>query len=110
MTGRGQPSQWEPTGEQPALLTPLSLPFFSILVGIFVGLVALVEFGVVSYTYTRVGLRPRPALWLLFASLLGSYFNIPVARLPGEQILTNQTVNFSGVDYAVPAVVAWPAP
>jgi uncharacterized membrane protein len=87
---------------------PLSLPFFSILVGIFVGLVALVEFGVLSYTYTRIGLRPRPALWQLFASLLGSYFNIPVARLPGEQILTTQAVNFFGVDYAVPAVVDWP--
>lgn len=87
---------------------PLTPHFFLILVGIFLALVALMEFGVLNYAYANIGLRPRTALLLLFASLIGSYFNIEVAALPGEQILTRQEVMFFGVGYAVPVVVDWP--
>lgn len=100
------------SSETPALSNlhylPLSLTFFSILVGIFLALVALIEFGILSYTYRSIGLRSRPALVVLLASLIGSYFNIPVARLPGQQVLTHQVIDFFGVGYAVPAVVDWP--
>jgi uncharacterized membrane protein len=87
---------------------PLSLPFFSILVGIFAGLVLLIEVGILRYAYLRIGIGPRAALVLLFGSLFGSYFNIAVAQLPGRQLLTGQAVTFFGVPYAVPVVVDWP--
>ena len=87
---------------------PLTPHFFLILVGIFLALVALMEFGVLNYVYANIGLPPRTALLLLFASLIGSYFNIEVATLPGEQILAQQEVMFFGVGYAVPVVVDWP--
>ena len=45
---------------------------------------------------------------LLLASLLGSYFNIPVVDLPGQQILAHREVDFFGMRYAVPVVVNWP--
>lgn len=87
---------------------PLTLPFFSILVGIFLGLVALIEIGVLRYAYLHIGIGPRAAMLLLFVSLLGSYFNIPVAELPGQQIFSRQEITYYGMRYAVPVVVDWP--
>src|SRR5260221_13500830 len=48
------------------------------------------------------------ALLLLFGSLVGSYFNIPVAQLPGEQIVAAREVAGFGMHYVVPVVVEWP--
>jgi uncharacterized membrane protein len=87
---------------------PLSLPFFSILVGIFVGLVVLIEVGLLRYAYMRIGVGPRAALLLLLGLLFGSYFNIPVAELPGQQVLVGHGVTFYGIRYSVPVVVDWP--
>jgi len=42
------------------------------------------------------------------ASLIGSYFNIPVAVLPAKQVMSDQVVNFFGMQYAVPVVENWP--
>ena len=47
-------------------------------------------------------------MWLLIGSLIGSYFNIPVAVLPAQQVMSDQTVNFFGMQYAVPVVENWP--
>ena len=87
---------------------PLSLMFFAILAGIFVALATLIEIGVLRYAYTRLGIRPRTAMRLLLASLVGSYFNIPVARLPGGHMFTGHEVTFYGVPYTVPVLVNWP--
>jgi uncharacterized membrane protein len=87
---------------------PLSPHFFSILVGIFVVLVAMIEFGLLNYAYSRIGLGPRSALLLLLASLIGSYFNVPIASLPGQQVFVGQEVTFFGITYPVPVVVDWP--
>src|SRR5260221_10992985 len=48
------------------------------------------------------------ALLLLFGSLVGSYFNIPVAQLPGEEIVAAREVPGFGMTYVVPVVVEWP--
>jgi uncharacterized membrane protein len=82
--------------------------FFAILAGIFLALATLIEIGVLRYAYTRLGVRPRTAMRLLLASLVGSYFNIPVARLPGGHMFAGHEVTFYGVPYTVPLVVNWP--
>jgi uncharacterized membrane protein len=87
---------------------PLSLMFFAILAGIFVAVATLIEIGVLRYAYTRLGIRPHTAMRLLLASLVGSYFNIPVARLPGGHMFTGHEVTFYGVPYTVPVVANWP--
>jgi uncharacterized membrane protein len=87
---------------------PLSPAFFSILVGLFILLVALIQVGVLRYAYMRLGVSSRVALFLLLASLIGSYLNIPVAQLPEQQILSGQEINFFGMRYSVPVVVDWP--
>jgi uncharacterized membrane protein len=87
---------------------PLSPPFFSILVGIFVVLLVLVQLGVLRYAYTRLGLSSRAALLLLLGSLIGSYFNIPVAEFADQKILSGQEIDFFGMRYVVPVVAEWP--
>jgi uncharacterized membrane protein len=87
---------------------PLTPTFFSILVGVLVALVVLIQLGVLRYAYTRVGVSPRAALLLLLGSLLGSYVNIPVAALPEQQIMSGREITYFGMHYVVPVVVDWP--
>jgi uncharacterized membrane protein len=87
---------------------PLATPFFFILVGLFVILLVLIQLGVLRYAYMRLGVSPRGALVLLFASLLGSYFNIPLVELPEQQTLSGHEIEFFGMRYAMPVVVQWP--
>jgi hypothetical protein len=43
------------TGQSPMQYLPLSLPFFSILVGLFLLVVALIQVGILRYAYMRLG-------------------------------------------------------
>jgi uncharacterized membrane protein len=87
---------------------PLTPEFFSILVGLFLVLLVLIQLGALRYAYMRLGMSSGAALLLLFASLIGSYFNIPVAELPGQRVLSGQVVDFFGMRYVVPVVEDWP--
>jgi uncharacterized membrane protein len=87
---------------------PLSLPFFSMLVAALAVLFIFIQLGILRYAYMRIGISPGGALLLLLGSLIGSYFNIPVAQLPGQQILSGQIVDYFGMRYVVPQVVDWP--
>ncbi|MGA7807929.1 DUF1614 domain-containing protein [Bradyrhizobium sp.] len=87
---------------------PLTPGFFSILVVLFVGLIILVQLRILRYAYMRLGVGPGTALLLLFGSLIGSYFNIPITVLPGHPVRTHEFVDFYGMHYAVPLVTSWP--
>jgi len=87
---------------------PLTLPFFSILATLFLLVVVLLELGALRSTYMRIGLSSRGAMLVLLASLVGSYFNIPVAELPGRQIMNGAQISYFGMRYVVPVVVNWP--
>jgi uncharacterized membrane protein len=87
---------------------PLTPPFFSLLVGVFIVLIVLVQLGALRYAYMRIGLSPAAAVILLLGSLVGSYFNIPIVELPAQQVLSGQEVVYYGMRYAIPVVVQWP--
>ena len=61
---------------------PLALPHFSLLVVIFLVLVAWIEVRALRLAYMQIGFGPHAALLLLLASLGGSYLNIPVPSCP----------------------------
>jgi len=84
---------------------PLAPGFFIILVGFFFLVLILRS---VRYAYESLGISSRAAIFLLFGSLVGSIFNIPIAELPPEQIMSDQVVDFFGMRYAVPVVSHWP--
>ena len=87
---------------------PMTPGLFSILVVLFAGLVILVQLRILRYAYMRLGIGPGAALLLLFGSLIGSYFNIPIAVLPETHVRSNEVVDFFGMRYIVPTVVQWP--
>jgi len=84
---------------------PLAPGFFSILVGLLlVLLVAMLVFRALRQAYLSLGLTPASAMLLLFGSLVGSYFNIPVAVLPEQQLESDKVIDFFGVQYNIPLV------
>jgi uncharacterized membrane protein len=87
---------------------PMTPGLFSILVILFAGLIILVQLRILRYAYMRLGVGPGAALLLLFGSLIGSYFNIPITVLPGQQMQSGQIIDFYGMRYVVPLVTAWP--
>ena len=87
---------------------PLTPVLFSILVFLFIGLVILIQLRILRYAYMRLGVSPGAALMLLFGSLIGSYFNIPITVLPGQTVQSGQIVDYFGMQYVVPYVVSSP--
>ncbi len=87
---------------------PLTPGLFSILVVLFAGLVILIQLRILRYAYMRLGVGPGFALLLLFGSLIGSYFNIPITVLPGHPVRSGEIVDFFGMRYVVPLVLAYP--
>jgi uncharacterized membrane protein len=77
---------------------PLSPAFFIILVGFFI-LVLLLRS--IRFAYESLGVSSRTAMWLLFGSLIGSIFNIPIAELPPEHMSSERIVDYYGMLYAV---------
>jgi uncharacterized membrane protein len=87
---------------------PLTLPFVLGLVVLLGFLIALIEIGLLEYAYAKMGVNRRYVFVVLLLSLLGSYINIPVAQLPGEQVLTGREVTYFGMRYVIPMVEKWP--
>jgi uncharacterized membrane protein len=87
---------------------PVGLPLFSMLVGLVVVLVVLIQLRVLHYAYMNLGVSSGAALLLLIGSLVGSYFNIPVAQLSVRHEVSVGAVEAFGEIYPVPLVVDWP--
>jgi uncharacterized membrane protein len=83
---------------------PMTPGFFSILIGFFLIVLVLRS---VRYAYESLGISSSAAMWLLFFSLVGSIFNIPIADLPPEQVMSDHVVDFFGMRYEVPIVSHW---
>jgi uncharacterized membrane protein len=85
---------------------PLTPGLFSILVFLAIALIILIQLRILRYAYMRLGVGPGAALLLLFGSLIGSYFNIPITILPGAPVRSGEIIEFYGMRYVVPLVVA----
>src|ERR1700722_3978490 len=56
-------------------------------------LVAMVQVGVFSYVFARLGIAPGVALLLLLGSLIGSAVNVPVARFRNRLVEVRGTMS-----------------
>ena len=83
---------------------PLAPSFFAILVGFFLIVLVLRS---VRYAYESLGVSSNTAIFLLLATLIGSFFNIPIAELAPERAMSHHHVDFFGMRYAVPGVSHW---
>jgi uncharacterized membrane protein len=87
---------------------PLAPGLFTLLALLFGVLIILIQLRILRYAYMKLGIGPGMALLLLFGSLIGSYFNIPLTVLPGHPVRAGEIVDFYGMRYVVPLVTAWP--
>jgi uncharacterized membrane protein len=87
---------------------PLGVGVATLFLAILVGLLLLIQIGLLGRAYSALGLDPRVATLVLFGSLLGSYVNLPLVRLPGERVVSRQVVELFGVPFLAPVAVDWP--
>jgi uncharacterized membrane protein len=87
---------------------PLSPSFLLLFVALLGALVILVLLHVLRYAYVAMGIAPQYVFLVLFASLIGSYVNIPILAFPGERVLEAQQIDFFGMRYVIPIVRDWP--
>jgi uncharacterized membrane protein len=87
---------------------PIALPLFALLAGALALLLILVQIRVLRYAYLRLGVSSGAAFFLLFASLFGSYVNIPIAALGQDTKVTEREVTYFGMRYIVPVMVGSP--
>jgi uncharacterized membrane protein len=82
---------------------PLTPGFFAILVVIFLAALVLIV-STLRYAYLSLGVSSGTAMLLLFGSLIGSYFNIPIFHLPPEHMISDEVRGYFGMYYIVPRV------
>jgi len=87
---------------------PLGVGLAGLFVVILLGLVFLIEIGLLGRAYSALGLNPRVATLVLFGSLLGSYINLPLVRLPEERVVSREVVEVFGIPFLAPVEVDWP--
>lgn len=87
---------------------PLSPGPFALLLVALAALASLIYSGWLPDAYRRLGVSVGIAVWLLLASLLGSYINIPLAHFPDEAVLVHRDVDNLGIPFVMPAVIDWP--
>jgi uncharacterized membrane protein len=83
---------------------PITFAAMLFLILLFIFLIVLIEVRVLSYAYTLMGINRRYVFLLLFASLMGTYFNIPVYQLSGEQVISDAHIDYFGMRYVIPMV------
>jgi uncharacterized membrane protein len=87
---------------------PLAYPFLVLLLALLALVFVFIEVGVLGYAYRRIGIDRRHIMGLLLLSFLGSYVNLPIAKLPPEQVRSDEIATFFGMRYVIPRVQEWP--
>jgi uncharacterized membrane protein len=87
---------------------PLSIGVAGLFFAIVVALAILIQVGLIRRVSSALGLDPFVALIILFASLLGSYINLPLVQLPEERVVSREMVEIMGVPFLAPIAVDWP--
>lgn len=81
-------------------------PLYTLAFVLLLGMAVLfLRYYLIGHAYERLGLSRRAALIILFAALLGSGINIPVAQLPAQRVVDPRIIHFFGMQYVIPSVV-----
>jgi uncharacterized membrane protein len=87
---------------------PMAFLFYFVVFFVIFSTLVLIEIGMLNYAAERLGIDRRHIASLLMLCFLGSYVNIPVAQLPGEEVQTTQVVSYFGRPYLVPVAESQP--
>ena len=87
---------------------PVSAGVATLFFAILLGLLFFIQIRLLGHAYSALGLDPRVATLVLFGSLLGSYINLPLLRLPEQRVISREVVEIFGVPFLAPVAVDWP--
>ncbi len=73
--------------------------FFLFLLGF---LFIFIHLGLITIAFESIGLGPAQVFSFLLLSLIGSYINIPIKKIPGQTIVEIEKVRVFGVTYKIP--------
>jgi uncharacterized membrane protein len=85
---------------------PLGVGVATLFLAILLALLFLIQ--LLGRAYSALGLDSRVATLVLFGSLIGSYINLPLARLPDQRVVSREVVEIFGVPFLAPVAVDWP--
>ncbi len=85
--------------------SPLALPFIILFFIFILFFLLILQLGVSTYAFYRLGFTPMQAFQILFLSLIGSFINIPVKEIKTEVVYSPpRVVTFFGIRYIIPAI------
>jgi uncharacterized membrane protein len=87
---------------------PVGIGVATLFFAILLGLLVLIQIGLLGRVYAALGLDPGIATLVLFGSLIGSYINLPLVRLPEQRVVSREVVEMFGVPFLAPVTVDWP--
>lgn len=82
--------------------TPLTFLFMAIFFVFILFFFILVQINLVALAFIKIGVPPEHVFTALFATLLGSYINIPVKKIPQESLTLEKSMSFFGFVYTIP--------
>jgi len=86
---------------------PVTFASLLLLIFLFIFLIILIEVRILTYAYQVMGISRRYVFFLLFVSLMGTYFNIPVYQFSGGNVISGAHIDFFGMRYVIPMVRQW---
>lgn len=81
---------------------PFLFIYFFLFLVFLVFIFLLVQMGLVSVAFQKLGISPHALFLLLLLSLLGSMVNIPIARFKGEVAVEDTVLSLWGFRYQIP--------
>ena len=87
---------------------PIELPLYLVMAGLVVLLLVFLPLQILRHVYMSLGVSSGAAVLLLAATLIGGFFNIPVAELAGRHVEGAREVSAFGVTWLEPVEVDWP--
>jgi len=64
----------------------------------------MAEWNLIALVFTKIGIPPRYIFSALFLTLVGSFINVPIKRIPQETMVHERWVTFFGVRYRIPRI------
>jgi len=87
---------------------PIALPLFLVMAGVVVLLIIFLPLQILRHVYMSLGVSSGAAVLLLVGTLVGGFFNIPIAELPGRHVEAAREFSAFGVTWLEPVEVDWP--
>jgi uncharacterized membrane protein len=81
---------------------PLAFVFIVIFFFTVMVFFVMVQIDIIALAFSRIGIPSQYVLTALFASLIGSFVNIPIKRIPQTAMAEITTVRYFGFRHTIP--------